>query len=69
LGKVKSGDYVQHSIEIKLSKIPLEGLVRLVYDIENSERDLRITELEILTNKRDSSYIDVKIQITSFESA
>ena len=68
LGKVKSGDYVQHSIELKLSKIPMEGLVRLLYDIENSERDLRITELNILTNKRDSSYIDVKIQITSFES-
>ena len=69
LGKVKSGNYVQNSIEIKLSKIDMEGLVKLLYDIENSNRDLQITELDITTNKRDVSSVDVKIQITSFESA
>jgi len=67
LGKVESGNYMQNSIEIKLSKIPMERLVKFMFDIKNSKRTLKIMELNILTNKKDSSYLDVKIQIASFE--
>ena len=67
LGKVTSGNYLQNSMEIKFAKIYVDGLVGFLYDVENSKRPLKIMELNILTNKRDPSYIDVKIQIASFE--
>lgn len=67
LSKSKSGRYLQNSMEIKLLKVPAEGLTRFLYDIEKSDRPLSVTELDIRTNKRDSSYLDVRVQITSFE--
>ena len=68
LGKSKGEGYVENSMEIKLSRIPVEHLVRFLYDIENSKRSVKITELDILINKKDFSTLDAKIQIVSFES-
>jgi len=55
-------------MEIKLSRIPIESLVRFLYDIENSKKPVKVRELDILINKRDFTTLDAKIQIVSFES-
>ncbi len=68
LGKSKGEGYLENSMEIKLSRIPIEQLVRFLYDIENSKKPVKVTELDILINKRDVSTLDAKIQIASFES-
>ena len=68
LGKFKGEGYVENSMEIKLSQIPIDHLVRFLYDIEYSKRPVRITELDIWINKKDMSTLDAKIQIASFES-
>ncbi|MDY6855353.1 MAG: hypothetical protein SWO11_11715 [Thermodesulfobacteriota bacterium] len=68
LGESKSGRYLQNSIDIELANVPLGKLVNFLYEIENSPRALKIVELNITTNRRDSSILDIAIQITSFET-
>lgn len=68
LGKFEGEGYVEHTMEIRLSKIRMEQLVGFVYDIENTKRSVKIRELSIVTNKKDLSTLDVKIEIASFES-
>ncbi|MFH1626179.1 MAG: type II secretion system protein GspM [Pseudomonadota bacterium] len=69
LGESRSGRYLRNSVEIKLSNVSMGQLSRFLYDIEGGERPLNVTALDILTNRRDSSYVDAKVQITSFALA
>ena len=60
-------DFNESSVEIRIDKIPLEDLVKYLFDIENSSKFLKVKRLRIKTRYDDFNYHDITFSVSTLE--
>ena len=58
--------YLQVKTDIKLDAVPIQKLIRFLYEIENSNALIKINYLKIYQGLKDSDTYDVLLKIDSF---
>jgi len=60
-------DFNESSVEMRIDKIPLEDLVKYLFDIENSSKFLKVKRLRLKTRYDDFNFLDVTFSVSTLE--
>lgn len=63
----KNDFYQEESVEIRLQKVTLEELTRLLYEIEQSPKVLRVRKLHIEGRFDDANLLNVVMEVSTFK--
>lgn len=67
--KTIGDQFVEESVEMRLSAVSLESLVDLLYEIENARTPLRVTRLKMKKRHKDPHNFDVTLVISTILEA
>jgi len=65
--KPKNDFYQEEAVEMRMQKLTLEELTRLLYEIEQSPKVLRVRKLHAETRYDDASLLNVTLEVSTFK--
>jgi type II secretory pathway component PulM len=65
--KPKNDFYEEEAVEIRLQKVTLEELTRLLYEVEQSPKVLRVRKMHVETRFDDMSLLNVTLEVSAFK--
>lgn len=66
-GDVSSKYYKGKTVEIKMKDVELNDLVRYMFNVENSQERLHISEIEIQPRFGNANFLNVRFEVSSYE--
>jgi len=68
-GDVSSKYYKGKTVEIKMKDVELKDLVRYMFNVENSQERLHISEIEIQPRFGNANLLSVRFEVSAYEPA